>query len=140
MKKKPNAVTATGSALLARAGILDGRKATTSKRTYALATCQSQAVLWQSRVRWIVDGKYVTSSGVSAGTDMALGLVERLYGKAAAEQKAPQLGQRSRQRPIRNHGREPEPVKTECATIGWHRQLRCTCAERARGPTAWSCP
>lgn len=73
---------------MARAGILDGRKATTSIRTYALATSQTQAVLWRSRARWVVDGKYITSSGVSAGTDMALGLVERLYGKAAAEEKS----------------------------------------------------
>lgn len=78
----------TGSALLARAGILDGCKATTNKRAYAWATSQSQAVLWQCRARWVVDGKYITSSGVSAGTDMALGLVERLYGTPAAEEKA----------------------------------------------------
>jgi len=74
----------TGSAVLARAGILDGRKATTNKKAYAWATGQSQAVQWQGRARWVVDGKYITSSGVSAGTDMALGLVEKIYGRAEA--------------------------------------------------------
>jgi putative intracellular protease/amidase len=74
----------TGSAVLAKAGILDGRKATTNKRAYAWATGQSQAVQWQPRARWVVDGKYVTSSGVSAGTDMALGLVATLYGREEA--------------------------------------------------------
>jgi putative intracellular protease/amidase len=78
----------TGSALLARTGILDGRKATTNKQAYAWATSQSIAVLWQSRARWVVDGKYVTSSGVSAGTDMALGLIELIHGKQTAEQIA----------------------------------------------------
>lgn len=78
----------TGSALLARAGILDGRKATTNKRAYEWATSQSDAVQWQGRARWVVDGKYVTSSGVSAGIDMALGLVELLHGRPAAEQRA----------------------------------------------------
>jgi putative intracellular protease/amidase len=78
----------TGSALLARAGILDGRKATTNKRAYAWATSQSKDVHWQSRARWVVDGKYMTSSGVSAGMDMALCLVEMIYGKPAAQQKA----------------------------------------------------
>ncbi|MFA9380811.1 MAG: DJ-1/PfpI family protein, partial [Acetanaerobacterium sp.] len=32
-------------------------------------------VEWQRRARWVVDGKYYTSSGVSAGMDMTLGFV-----------------------------------------------------------------
>ena len=75
----------TGSAVLARAGILDGRNATSNKKAWQFATSQGSNVLWQGRARWVVDGKYVTSSGVSAGTDMALGLVEKLYGRARAE-------------------------------------------------------
>lgn len=78
----------TGAALLAKAGILDGRKATTNKSAYRWATGQSKAVQWQARARWVIDGKYITSSGVSAGTDMALGLVEKLYDRARAEQIA----------------------------------------------------
>ncbi len=75
----------TGSAVLAKAGILDGRKATTNKLAYKWATSQSAAVLWQRKARWVVDGKYITSSGVSAGTDMALALVEKLYGRTQAD-------------------------------------------------------
>ncbi|WP_395671232.1 DJ-1/PfpI family protein [Phenylobacterium sp.] len=78
----------TGAALLARAGLLDGRKATTNKRSYPWVITQSDAVRWQGRARWVEDGKYITSSGVSAGTDMALSLVERLDGRAAAEEMA----------------------------------------------------
>lgn len=78
----------TGSALLARAGILDGRRATSNKLAWRFATGQSADVLWQGHARWVVDGKYVTSSGVSAGTDMALGFVEMLYGRARAERIA----------------------------------------------------
>ena len=78
----------TGSALLAKAGILDGRSATTNKLAYRWVTSQSANVRWQASARWVVDGKYVTSSGVSAGTDMALALVEKLYGRAAAEEAA----------------------------------------------------
>jgi putative intracellular protease/amidase len=74
----------TGSALLAKAGLLDGRKATSNKLAFAWASSQSRKVAWQGHARWVVDGKYITSSGVSAGTDMALGLVETLYGRAAA--------------------------------------------------------
>ena len=78
----------TGSALLARAGILDGRKATTNKRAYDWATSQSDKVHWIKQARWIEDGKFFTSSGVSAGMDMSLGLIARLLGEDAAEQVA----------------------------------------------------
>ena len=78
----------TGSALLARAGILDGRKATTNKRAYDWATSQSDKVHWIKQARWVEDGKFFTSSGVSAGMDMSLGLIARLLGEDAAEQVA----------------------------------------------------
>jgi putative intracellular protease/amidase len=78
----------TGSAVLARAGILDGHKATSNKLAFAWASSQSARVAWQGHARWVVDGKYITSSGVSAGTDMALALVEKLYGHEAAEHMA----------------------------------------------------
>lgn len=78
----------TGAALLAKAGLLDGRAATTNKIAFDWATSQSDRVRWQRRARWVVDGPVMTSSGVSAGTDMALALVERLYGRKAAEEAA----------------------------------------------------
>lgn len=78
----------TGSALLARAGILDGRKATTNKRAYDWATSQSDKVHWIKQARWVEDGKFFTSSGVSAGMDMSLGLIARLSGEEVAEQVA----------------------------------------------------
>lgn len=78
----------TGAALLARAGVLDGRKATTNKKAWDWATSQGPNTIWQPSARWVVDGKYVTSSGVSAGTDMALGLVELIYGRKRAENVA----------------------------------------------------
>lgn len=78
----------TGSALLAKAGLLKGKRATTNKRAFDWATSQDGDVLWQRSARWVTDGKYMTSSGVSAGTDMALGLVETLYGRDRAKQIA----------------------------------------------------
>jgi transcriptional regulator GlxA family with amidase domain len=45
-------------------------------------------VHWVERARWVDAGQFVTSSGVSAGTDMALGLIARLLGEAVAEQVA----------------------------------------------------
>jgi transcriptional regulator GlxA family with amidase domain len=78
----------TGSALLARAGVLDGKRATSNKQFFDLARRQSDRVQWIEAARWVDDGNVVTSSGVSAGMDMALALIERLFGAEAAEQIA----------------------------------------------------
>ena len=75
----------TGSALLAKAGLLDGRKATSNKLYFSLATMQSDKVEWVEEARWVVDGPMVTASGVSAGTDMALGVIAELFGQQTAE-------------------------------------------------------
>jgi transcriptional regulator GlxA family with amidase domain len=41
-------------------------------------------VLWKRKARWVDDGNLITSSGVSAGTDMALALIARLHGRDMA--------------------------------------------------------
>lgn len=74
----------SGSALLAKAGLLDGRRATSNKRYFNLATTQSDKVNWVAHARWVEDGPFATSSGVSAGTDMALGIIARLFGEKRA--------------------------------------------------------
>jgi transcriptional regulator GlxA family with amidase domain len=75
----------SGSAILARAGLLDGRRATSNKIFFELARSQSEKVDWQEQARWVEDGPFATSSGVSAGTDMALAVIARLYGRERAE-------------------------------------------------------
>jgi transcriptional regulator GlxA family with amidase domain len=76
----------TGAALLARAGLLDGVAATTNKRAFDWVVTQGPRVEWRRRARWVDAGKLVTSSGVSAGTDMALAVIARLVGEETAEQ------------------------------------------------------
>lgn len=78
----------SGSALLAKAGLLDGLPATSNKMFFSLATSQSDAVQWRESARWVDAGRYVTSSGVSAGTDMALAVIARLFGQERAESVA----------------------------------------------------
>ena len=43
---------------------------------------------WVEQARWVEDGPFATSSGVSAGTDMALAVIAKLYGKEIAQQIA----------------------------------------------------
>lgn len=78
----------TGAAILAKAGLLDGRRATTNKFTFNWVTEQGPKVSWVKEARWVDDGKFSTSSGVSAGIDMALSLIARIAGIETAEQIA----------------------------------------------------
>jgi len=74
----------TGSALLARTGVMDGRPATSNKISWDWVVQQGPRVLWKRKARWVDDGTLVTSSGVSAGIDMTLALVSRLRGRDVA--------------------------------------------------------
>jgi putative intracellular protease/amidase len=70
----------TGSGLLAKTGLLDGREATSNKIAFAWAMTNGTDVRWNKKARWTVDGKYYTSSGVSAGMDMTLGFLAHQHG------------------------------------------------------------
>ena len=77
----------TGALLLAAAGLLDGRPATThwlARETLGELGAEPVAD------RVVIDGKYATGAGVSAGIDMALTLVSEIYGTEVAQ--AVQLG------------------------------------------------
>lgn len=78
----------TGAALLAKAGLLSGRAATTNKNAFDWVATQGPEVDWRRRARWVEDGRFVTSSGVSAGMDMTLAVIARLLGDQAAADAA----------------------------------------------------
>ena len=78
----------TGSALLAKSGVLNGKRATSNKLAWQWVTCQSDQVDWVKQARWVIDGKFYTSSGVSAGMDMALGFIADRHGVDRAHQVA----------------------------------------------------
>jgi transcriptional regulator GlxA family with amidase domain len=68
----------TGAAVLARCGFLDGLPAATNHSAFDWVAAQGPKVKWDRISRWVDAGKYVTSAGVSAGTDMGFYLVSRL--------------------------------------------------------------
>ncbi|MET9349050.1 DJ-1/PfpI family protein [Streptomyces termitum] len=71
----------TGALLLAAAGLLDGRRAT----THWLAREELRALGAEPTAERVVfDGKYVTAAGVSSGIDMGLHLLGRIAGDDAA--------------------------------------------------------
>ena len=65
----------TGALILASVGLLEGRPATTH---WAYRGILQQYGARYERRRWVEDGKYLMSAGVSAGIDAALRLIERL--------------------------------------------------------------
>ncbi len=78
----------TGTILLGMTGVLDGRKATTNKLDFTKTTPLAPNIDWIKQARWVEDGKYFTSSGVSAGMDMALAVMADLFGMAIADRIA----------------------------------------------------
>lgn len=75
----------TGAAFLAKAGLLDGRAATTNKMNFDWVAQHGPDVGWQGCARWVEDGPYFTSSGVSAGMDMSLAVIDNLLGESHAD-------------------------------------------------------
>jgi putative intracellular protease/amidase len=57
----------TGAKSLAKAGVLDGKRATTNKRSWDELTHYGKNVTWVPTARYVHDGKVWTSSGVAAG-------------------------------------------------------------------------
>jgi transcriptional regulator GlxA family with amidase domain len=75
----------TGAAVLAKCGFLDGLPAATNHSVFGWVAEHGPLVLWDNVARWVDAGKYVTSAGVSAGTDLGFYLVSRMAGRAVAE-------------------------------------------------------
>jgi transcriptional regulator GlxA family with amidase domain len=74
----------TGAFLLARAGLLDGRRATTHWASCAELTSRHPKVSVERDPIYVRDGNLITSAGVTAGMDLALALVEEDLGRELA--------------------------------------------------------
>ena len=81
----------TGSALLAKTGLLDNKRATSNKRSLSWVITNGTNVVWDKKARWTIDGKYYTSSGVSAGIDMSLGFLSDRHGVEFAKKAAVEI-------------------------------------------------
>jgi transcriptional regulator GlxA family with amidase domain len=101
----------TGSLILAAAGLLAGRNAT----TYWLAHDELRRLgAIPQRERYVFDGKYVTGAGVSAGIDMALALAARVAGDEVAQRI--QLGIEYDPHPPHQSG---SPATASQQTVAW---------------------
>lgn len=78
----------TGAGLAARAGVLDGKRATTNKNAWNETTALGPRVKWVTHARWVTDGNIWSSSGVTAGIDVLFAWMEAIYGNDTATEVA----------------------------------------------------
>jgi transcriptional regulator GlxA family with amidase domain len=81
----------SGAFVLAAAGLLDGRRATTHWSACDELAHRFPAVTVERDPIFVRDGKFATSAGVTSGIDLALALVEEDHGRAVAMAVARQL-------------------------------------------------
>jgi len=81
----------TGAFILAEAGLLAGRKVTTHWEDIDALRENYPELTVIDGERWIDEGKFITSGGISAGIDMSLHLVSRFLGPELAEKTARQM-------------------------------------------------
>ena len=81
----------TGSFLLAQAGLLEAKPATTHWEDIADLRAMFPRLAVLEERRWVDTGPVVTSAGISAGIDMSLHLVDRLAGRELAVNTARQI-------------------------------------------------
>jgi transcriptional regulator GlxA family with amidase domain len=77
----------TGSLILSKAKILDGKSATTHHLALDLLR-QNPKIKVVEKVRYAEDGKFLTSAGITSGLDVALHIIEMISGKDVAEEIA----------------------------------------------------
>ena len=81
----------SGVAVLAAAGLLDGRRATTHWRYFDALRARHPALTLVPDVRYVDEGPILTAAGSAAGIDLCLHLVRRDWGAAVANQVARRL-------------------------------------------------
>lgn len=81
----------TGAYVLAEAGLLKGKSATTHHSAYKSLALEFPDVHVRRGARFVEEGNLATAGGLSSGIDLALRVVERYYGRDTAEQTAFQM-------------------------------------------------
>ncbi len=90
-KSKVTASVCTGAFLLAKAGVLQNHRVTTHWEDIPELKRMFPKLQVVEGVRWVDEGDVISSGGISAGIDMSLHLVSKLYDLALAEKTAKQM-------------------------------------------------
>jgi transcriptional regulator GlxA family with amidase domain len=90
-KNMLTASVCTGSSLLGKAGLLDGREATTHWRAFDFLSQSAPNAYIREDVRFTLSDPIFTSAGISAGIDMALLIVSHFFGSKIGQATARQM-------------------------------------------------
>jgi transcriptional regulator GlxA family with amidase domain len=90
-KNMLTASVCTGSSLLGKAGLLDGREATTHWRAFDFLSQSAPNAHIREDVRFTLADPIFTSAGISAGIDMALLIVSHFFGSKIGQATARQM-------------------------------------------------
>jgi transcriptional regulator GlxA family with amidase domain len=99
----------TGALILASAGLLDGRRATTHWAARGELGAFPGVSLTDGR--YVDEGTVVTAAGISAGIDMALHLVERFHGREMADEVAHRMEYEAAHPPSSSRGARRTPAR-----------------------------
>lgn len=81
----------TGAFLLAQAGLLDGKRATTHWMDTGRLEREYPDICVERDVKYVDEGSIITAGGISAGIDMSFHVVNRLFGKEIAKAAAKRM-------------------------------------------------
>ena len=81
----------TGALVLAKTGLLNGKRATTHHSGYIQLALEYPDIHVKPGYRFVEEGNIATAGGLTSGVDLALRVVERYYGRATAEETIYQL-------------------------------------------------
>jgi transcriptional regulator GlxA family with amidase domain len=90
-KNMLTASVCTGSSLLGKAGLLDGREATTHWRAFDFLSQSAPNAYIREDLRFTLSDPIFTSAGISAGIDMALLIVSHFFGSKIGHATARQM-------------------------------------------------
>ncbi len=87
-KAELTASVCTGAYLLAKSGLLDGKSATTNRNAYDDFEKTFPRVKLIRGVRFVDSGSVASATGLTAGIDLSLHIVDRFYGRKVAQDLA----------------------------------------------------
>lgn len=78
----------TGAFVLAKTGLLDGKPATTHHNSYKIFERQFPKIALKRGARFVETGNLASAGGLTSGMDLAMRVVERYFGREAADRNA----------------------------------------------------
>lgn len=134
-----------GSFVLAKAGLLSGKSATSHHGAYALLQADFPDIKVIRGARFVDEGRVATAGGLSSGIDLALHVVERYFGREIAEGTATALEYQGQgwKDPGSNQQFSAKPVSTDkhpiCPVCEMEVDKETSLKELYRGKTYYLC-